>query len=196
MKPWHEKVGFTQPLHGVRLAGVCSAEEDRRRSQQEREQMAYERGRLDGEKALSEQLLQQRHELLELQKGVLQSLSRVVPQVIGETESVLIELAIETARKLVADLPITAEMIEAAIRQALAQVRESTAYHVFLHADDLALLRRINSPLLLPDGGPDQMRFDSSPDVTRGGCIVQTRFGIIDARRETKIDLLKEALQS
>ena len=37
-------------------------------------------------------------------------------------------------------------------------------------------------------------RFTNSPDITRGGCIVQTRFGIIDARRETKFEQLHKTL--
>jgi flagellar biosynthesis/type III secretory pathway protein FliH len=56
-------------------------------------------------------------------------------------------------------------------------------------------LKRVNSPLLLSGNGQEQVHFDCSPEVTRGGCLVQTRFGIIDARRETKIELLKQAMQ-
>ena len=36
--------------------------------------------------------------------------------------------------------------------------------------------------------------FSARPEVTRGGCLVQTRFGTVDARRETKFDLLKRNL--
>jgi flagellar biosynthesis/type III secretory pathway protein FliH len=36
----------------------------------------------------------------------------------------------------------------------------------------------------------------SSTEVSRGGCVVQTRFGVIDARRETKLELLQESLKN
>ena len=36
--------------------------------------------------------------------------------------------------------------------------------------------------------------FSTSADVTRGGCIVQTRFGVVDARREIKLEQLRKAL--
>ena len=42
----------------------------------------------------------------------------------------------------------------------------------------------------LPEAGP--LRFVHSPEATRGGCIVQTRFGVIDARRETKLEQLQQ----
>jgi flagellar biosynthesis/type III secretory pathway protein FliH len=54
----------------------------------------------------------------------------------------------------------------------------------------------MNSPLLLPQGRPDRVEFRPRPEVSRGGCILHTRFGVIDARRETKIESLRDALLS
>ena len=160
------------------------------------EQAAFERGLAEGEKRLGEQLLRQRTELLELQNGVLASLREAVPQVVRQSESALIQLAMEVAQKLVGDLPVSAGMVEAAIRSALAQVEESAEFHVYLHADDLALLQKCNSPVLLPGPGNEAMRFQASSEVTVGGCLVQTRFGTIDARRETKLELIRQSLET
>jgi len=160
----------------------------------EREQAAYERGRQAGERALSEQLLQQRNETVELQRGILQSLQRVVPQVIQEAETSLIALALAAAQKIVAGMPITSEMLEAVVREALRQAEDTAEIIIQLHPDDLALLRKHNASVLdgLPETGP--LRFTGSAEVTRGGCIVQTRFGLIDARRETKLEQLRQTL--
>ncbi len=119
---------------------------------------------------------------------------RVVPQVVQEAESALISLALEAAQKFVAGLPIDAQLIEAVVRDALRQVEDTAEIIIQLHPDDLALLRQHNSPVLtgLPETGP--LRFAGSPDVTRGGCIVQTRFGLVDARRETKMEQLRQVL--
>jgi flagellar assembly protein FliH len=179
-----ETIQLLQPLRDVRLA-----------SDHDRDQVAYERGRRDGEEALSEQLLKQRAELLELQTGVLNSLRQAVPKVVHDCENVVVTLAIEAAQRLVAGMPVSSAMIEAAIREALAQVEQATEFSIYLHPEDLALLQKLNSPLLVPEGG-DQMHFHASSEVTRGGCLVQTRFGVIDARRETKVEQLKKALLS
>lgn len=197
MKVWRESIRLSMPLREVRsqCRQGLSAEQESERRQKEREQAAYERGRQDGERALSEQLIRQRGELQELQNGVFESLRQAVPTLIRDTESVLLELAMETAQKLVADIPISAEMVEAVIRQALSQIEEAVEYDVLLHAEDIALLERVNSPALLPSGGEQRVHLKASPEITRGGCIVQTRFGVVDARRETKIDILKKAMQ-
>jgi flagellar assembly protein FliH len=87
-------------------------------------------------------------------------------------------------------------MVEAVVREALKQVEDTAEIVIQLHPDDLALLRKHESPLLngLPETGP--LRFAGSPEVTRGGCIVQTRFGMIDARRETKLEQLRKTLNA
>jgi flagellar assembly protein FliH len=182
-------------LRAVRQAGSGRSETalvDHRKLEQE----AYERGLADGEKRLSEQLLRQRAEVLEIQTGVLAALRQSVKQVVRQSESTLIEVALEVARQLVSGMPISTEMIEAAVRSALAQAEAGGEFHIQLHPEDLALLQKCNSPVLLPGPGNETMRFQGSTDVTRGGCLVQTRFGIIDARRETKMDLIRQSLDA
>ena len=156
---------------------------------------AYHRGRQDGERALSDQLLRQRGELIDLQNGVLKSLNATITTVTTDCEDAMIALALEIAGKLVADMPLTTEMVEAAVREALASVEQHSKLTVLLNPMDYELLQTANAPILLTDLGGERMTFQPSPQVTRGGCMIQTNFGIVDARRETKLQALKQALQ-
>jgi flagellar assembly protein FliH len=194
MKALLQPLRLTEPLRSVRF----DSEPERRRAaeMEERLRERYDQGVQDGEKGLREQLFQQRRELLELQQGVLQSLRQSLPQVRSECESALVDLALEVAQKLVAGLPISREMVEGAICEALAHVEEVHDITVLLHEQDLDLLQRANAPVLLTAAGGAKLHFEASPDVTRGGCLVQTRFGVLDARRETKFELLKKSLQT
>jgi flagellar assembly protein FliH len=193
---WYKSILFSQPLLEARLVSTEAPESRQALEalQSQREQAAYQRGLVEGERRLGEQLLRQRAQVVELQNGVLASLRQAVPQVVSQCESGLIELALEVAGKLVSGLPISAEMVEGAVRSAVAQAQESTEFDVFLHADDLALLKECSSPVLLPGPGNESMRFHSSSEVSRGGCLVETRFGLIDARRETKLALMRQCL--
>jgi flagellar assembly protein FliH len=194
MKPWQETLPVEKPFREVRLIRYGPASEVWELCLQEQEQIGFERGRQEGERALSEQLIRQRSELHELQNGVLRSLMDVLPQVVHEAETILIEVALEAARKLVSDLPVNAEMVEAVVRQALAQTEQSSGLKVFLNPDDLALLQQVKSPLLGPNSPEGRLEFAASREVTRGGCMVQTSFGLLDARRETKFKLIRENL--
>jgi flagellar assembly protein FliH len=190
---WSDTIPFHRPLRDARLL-VQAAAQDWQEHLREREAAAHERGRLEGERALSQQLLQQRNEMAELQRGVVEALRRALPQVILDAQSALIRLALESAQKIVAGLPVNPEIMEAVVREALRQVEDTAEIAIQLHPEDLALLRKHDSPILsgVPEAGP--LRFSSSADVTRGGCLVQTRFGLIDARRETKVEQLRQTL--
>ena len=170
----------------TRLAGQLAAAE----------QAGYERGRAEGEAVLREQLMQQRAELLELQRNVFNALQETMPRVRQDCERGLVQLALEVARKLVCGLPVSGAMVEAAVHEALGQADEHTDLHVYLPPEDLQLLQQINSPVLLPAAAGQKVHFHRAPELSRGSCLVRTRFGFIDAQRETKFQLLQRALLS
>lgn len=188
-----ECIKFSAPLRGVRLRKPPTASEWERRIA-EASEAAFRRGMAEGRQAGEEQLRQLRADFDAKQSGVLESLRRAVPQVIRDCEGALVSLALETARKLVAGLPISAEMIEAAVREAISKAEDSSEFFVHLHPEDLALLRQNSSPLLASVPGGDVVHFHASNEVARGGCLVYTRFGLIDAQRETKMQQIREAI--
>ena len=193
MKPWHETIQLPRRLREVRLA----AAPPRIYSEEQvlmRERQSFERGRSEAEQILKDDLLRQRSELAKLEAGLLESLRQVLPQIARDSESGLIDLAMEVARKLVADFPLSPEMVEAAIREAIAEVEENGEVTILLHPADLELLQAGDSSLFQTKGSGEQVQFEPSAEVTRGGCLVRTSFGIIDGRRETKFELLKRSL--
>jgi flagellar assembly protein FliH len=202
MNSWSETIAFPKPLRdllpqrrashgdGMRLEAILSDEEKRRQELNAR----YQSGLADGEKALTEKLYQQRAELNELAQGLLESLRQAVPQVIRDSEKQMVQLALAVAEKLVAGLPVSLEMVEAAVRDALTQVEGTAQFTVRLHRDDLELLQKSGSSVLKPAQEAGDFHFVASPEVTRGGCLVETNFGTVDARRETKLELLKRSV--
>jgi flagellar assembly protein FliH len=192
---WADTIMLAEPLRDVRLL-LNSPAQDWKIFLGEAEASAFERGRREGESALNEKLISQRNETQELQRGIFQSLQRALPQVAHAAETALLEIALESAKKVVAGMAVDSAMVEATVREALRQAEDTAEISVQMNAEDLALLRSHQSPLLagLPETGP--LKFSSSPEVTRGGCLVQTRFGVVDARRETKFEQLRQALNA
>jgi flagellar assembly protein FliH len=113
-----------------------------------------------------------------------------------DTESSLIALALSIAQKMVVELPISASMMEAVVRDALTQIEGTAEFTVRLNPADLELLQKSGSDLLKAKDETKEFRFVAASEVTRGGCLVQTRFGTVDATRETKFDLLQRTLQA
>lgn len=188
------RVAFAEALKEVRIVRLSLSELEK--GWRRREEEAFERGRDAGERGLRAQLVQQRADLQHLQNGLLQHLSNAIPQVIRECEQTLIAVALETARKVVNGIEITPAMVEAAIRDALQSLEQTGRVRVLLHQDDLALLESVNSPLRMQEIGGERIRFEASSEVGRGGCLIHTDFGAVDARREVKFELLRQAIES
>jgi flagellar assembly protein FliH len=190
---WSKTIPFAQPVRAVSLAPPAgSADADAKL--REREEQAYARGVVEGEQRLGEQLLQQRNELLQLHNGVLHSLRQAVGQVTRDAENALIEIAFTAAQRIVAEVPISHELVEANVRAALAQGEEATEFFIHLHPDDLALLQHHTSDLLSTAPRQERMHFLPAPEIARGGCLVRTQFGVIDARRETRLERVRQTL--
>lgn len=185
---------LAEPVRQVRLRPPLSVAPPPQEQIRALEQAAYERGRRDAEAALAQQLRQQQAQWQALEQGVLSALRDAVPQVIRETEQALTLLALEAAQRLVAGLPVSVQMVEAAVREALTQAQDSAELHLYLHPEDVELLRQADSAFLRPTEPDRRIHVHASPEITRGGCLVRTRFGIIDAQRETRAELLKKAL--
>lgn len=194
MQTSNDPIPFAEALREVQIVKVSLWELERQWRQ--REQDAYARGVADGERALSEQLVRQRAELRDVQDRLFARLEGAIPQVVRDCEQALIAIAWETARKVVDSLEITPAMIEAALNEALGSLRQTGRVRVQLHAEDLALIEGVNSPVLLKELGGERIRFEASPEVGRGGCLVYTDFGTVDARREVKLELLRQSMES
>jgi flagellar assembly protein FliH len=182
-----ETIKFNLPLRDVRV--VDERERERRAAAQLRD--AYDRGMRDGERKLSEQLVKQRSEILELKNGVLNTLLQTLPGVVNECQDALVALALQVAEKLVAGLPVSVEMVEASVREALTQMEEAATYTVELNPSDLQLLEQYDSPLR-KTAHDDGVELVAVPEISRGGCIVRSRFGVVDTQRETKMALLRK----
>lgn len=191
MSPSPLKIRFSAPLRNVRAGSsreqmLCKSEVDHLLREQ------YLKGIDAGQKSLGQQLLQQRNDLLELQNGVLRSLQETLPRVVQDCEQALVGIALDIAKRVLGEVPMTVELVEAAVRSALNEIKGVAEYQVHVHPDDLNLLQAINSDLLPAAGAP--VIFNADETISRGGCLVRTRLGTIDGRRETKWKRVEEAL--
>ena len=106
-------------------------------------------------------------------------------------EGELVDFAAEAAIRLVNGLPISAEILEAAIRDALDHCEHDVEVSVHLHPEDLKLLQESGSELLTDSPHQRRVRYLKNDEITRGGCLVETRCGLIDGSRETREKLLR-----
>lgn len=163
---------------------------------QAREARAREEGRQAAEKELREQLIEQRAQLAEVQQGVFKGLRDAVTQVVQQSEALLVDLALELATKLVSSMPISAELVAANVKEALAEVEDAAEVTVQLHPEDAALVEQLGWDPSHNGQGLRCVRIVKDSRIERGGCVAQTSFGIVDNQRSTKARQLQQALAS
>ena len=185
------KIRFAEPLRDARVHSgreVFLSESAMRGKLEENYQTGFDAG----QKALREELVKQRTELLEIQNNVLRSLERALPSLAAQCEKDLISLALLAARRAVHETPISAELVEAMLKQGLAELQGTTEYQVRLNPEDFAMLQEMQSRCL-PSSATSKVSFVGDPSLARASCLIHTQHGAIELNREKSFAKLEAA---
>ncbi len=153
----------------------------------EAESIAYERGLAEGKK-MAEETFQARLEAelepLRCQFAQrLDELARLRDQLFQQYETELIQLALAIARKIVQrEVTVDREIVLAIAKVALSRLSDHTAARIHVHPFDYQYLVNNKSAFLTGKQGAIDIIEDRS--ITRGGCLIETDVGEVDARIE------------
>jgi flagellar assembly protein FliH len=184
-------IAFDRPLSGVSAPGfvgqMCSEAETVRR-----EGAAYQRG-VDAARALADQqMVEFRVDIEQLSEGVFKNLANVEPAVIAQLRDTLPALAIEIARRLLAGYEPPAEVVSRICEEALNEIfPERDNLELSVSPRDAAILEKLNPDWLKRYPG---LRIRSEATMRPGDCQVRSRFGLTDARLDTKLAALQHSL--
>jgi flagellar biosynthesis/type III secretory pathway protein FliH len=111
-----------------------------------------------------------------------------------EAEGLVVELALAAARTLVQSaLELEPERVLDVVRPLLEQVRRAHRIELHVHPDDAPVLRRWLAQALGGDEA-EGLRLHEDAELSRGGCLVVTDRGTLDARVEVQLSALQRAL--
>ena len=172
---------------------------------QDAEQQAYCRGFGDGERKGYEQgeqaglasAKQKLDSLLTCGHKLLGDLGELHRQTCRDLEADLVQLALAVARKIVdREVSLGPEAVTRIVRQALGRVEHAGRIAIKLNPADLELLADIKPQLLsgLPEAG--RAAFEADEDIARGGCLIETDGGEVDARIERQFQMVEEAFRA
>ncbi|MBA3849547.1 MAG: flagellar biosynthesis protein [Opitutus sp.] len=183
-------VAFDRPLAGAVLPG-----QGRMLTEAEvaaRVQEAYRQGVDSAREAADQQMVEFRHDMEQLSDSVLKKLSALEPELVAQIRDALPGLAVDIAHRLLAGYEPPPETVERLCREALEQLfPEREGLELSLSPPDAALLQSLN-PDWLQRYPALRVRTDAS--LTRGDCVVRSRFGLTDARLSTKLQSLTHSL--
>jgi flagellar assembly protein FliH len=109
----------------------------------------------------------------------------------AQAEKAVVELTLAIADKLIpqaiSELP---QALVTIVNQALSKVLAGTRLNLRVNPEDLERLQASQGALELTPIDPARLTWSPDPGVGRGGCIVETDFGDIDARIEHQQQLI------
>ncbi|PTX90898.1 FliH/SctL family protein [Opitutus sp. ER46] len=184
-------IAFDRPLAGVAVPG----KNGRFLTEQEiaaLEEAAYRRG-VDETRALADQqLVDFRADIQRVGDGIFHQLANFEPTLVAQLREALPELALDIARRLLAGCEPSAEMVSRICEEALKEIfPERENLELLVSARDAELLQKLNPDWLQRYPG---LRLRADPTLSPGDCQVRSRFGLTDARIESKLDALKATL--
>ncbi|MFN3428790.1 MAG: FliH/SctL family protein [Candidatus Sericytochromatia bacterium] len=103
-------------------------------------------------------------------------------------EKDLVKMAVLIAQKiLLTELSISRDSVLKLAAAALKRINDKTAVRLRVHPDDQALVMKAKGPLMLGVDNLTSLEIVADPGVGLGGCVVETRTGIVDARVATQL---------
>jgi type III secretion protein L len=114
----------------------------------------------------------------------------------ADAEGELRALAVRIAERILGrELALRPDAVIEVAAEALKLSGEARTLEVRVHPDDLAALERGRPRLVERCHAAQAATFRGDERVARGGCIVETELGIIDARLSTQLEALERALR-
>jgi type III secretion protein L len=114
---------------------------------------------------------------------------------IEKNEAAVVQLAIQIARKIIGDeLRLAPDQVVSIAREALRSAPRAGNVTLQVHPDDEPALRRQVSRLQKSLGEGRKIELVSNADVARGGCLIASDIGIVDAQLETQLEVMSRAL--
>ncbi|HMD61204.1 MAG TPA: FliH/SctL family protein [Opitutaceae bacterium] len=177
-------VGAVLPGQSGRLIGE--------RELAEQTEAAYRRGGDDARALANHQLVEIRTDVQRLSDGVFKQLSSVESALLTQLREALPGLALEIARRFFAGYVPETEMLERLCREALDQLfPEREGLELTLCPQDAELIGCLDPSWMRKYPG---LRVTNDPSLSRGDCLVRSRFGLTDARMATKLAALERGL--
>ncbi len=138
------------------------------------------------------------HEPLNDIKRVLDYFDKNKKQLLWEAEQSFVILAVKLAEKVIQrNIEINPEMVKDTVASALETVNQTTNVVIRVSPEDISIIEELKGELEYVLGRFDTVKFHPDINIRRGGCIVLTERGKVDARIEVQIErIARDILES
>lgn len=154
------------------------------------EKQGYDEGFAKGEK----EGLEKAAPVMEAFKDLVNELTEVRKKFYENAEGEMINLVIGVARTVIGeDMERNPALVRNVIRAAVQKLKSHEEISIKVNPEDLAEAERYRPELAKSVEDIEKVTFRADPLITRGGCVVESNIGSIDARLETQLEAIRES---
>lgn len=157
---------------------------------------AASQGYADGLRKAQNDIEADRQMAMDQSKQIVEEARRIKIEILSSLETDMVRLVLAIAKKvIVADLKIQPEAIVEVIRKAIANLDDPDNLRVYVNPADIAVLKDALAWGGLTEIGSRDIEVEVKEDlrISRGGSVIESAGGSVDARLETRIETVENA---
>jgi flagellar assembly protein FliH len=152
----------------------------------------YQKGFQDGLKSERQKIDQA---IITLHR-IFEEVSQLRQKLCNEAETAIVSLSLAIARKLLQrEIEINPNSILSIVRSALKNVVDSANVKIKANPSDIETIENHKGEFLELLGKDSGIKIESDGTIQAGGCLIETRFGDIDARLDEQYKLIERAFK-
>lgn len=173
---------------GEREAGSASLTEV---STQEIGRNSYQKGYEEGSQKERKKVV----EMMAILEKIVKDLQVKKEAMLNEMKGKIVEIAIATAKKIIKkEIEEDSETVVRVVKEALKQIKQAQKITIKVNPQDWMKLKEVQPELLSSSLGEASVYIEKDEAIARGGSLLETDKGIIDARIEQQIEEVNKAL--
>ena len=159
-------------------------------------QAAFEQGTAEGIEAGKKIAHQEYVDLMLKARDLYVQAIKERQKLIADTEPALAKLSVGIAEKIIG-LEVTTDndVIMGVVKQALGDLKDREQVRIRVNPDDYHIVNNDRASLMRMVEGLKDFELAIDSKVARGGCIIETNLGNIDARLETQLSAIATAFE-
>ncbi len=159
--------------------------------QEEAYQKAYQLGLDEGlKKAFAEKTNKINFDLNELE-NLMNQINVLKEELVKQNEAHIVQLVYDIARRIAFDhIEEKPEIVISVIKNAIEMAQADEDVNVLVAASQVEFLEKMKAQTGREFEFLRKVKFQVSDQVTSGGCIIETNFGVVDARIEERVNKL------
>lgn len=159
------------------------------------EQECYERGLSDGIRKGRELEKNDALQTLQAMSVIVKEMSALKKNTLQNLEGEIVQLSLAVAEKVIhLEATTNREVIRGVLKEAIKNIGDRENMKIRVHPQDFHFMIEIKSDFLRGFDGIRNLTFAEDESIQRGGAIIETIFGEVDARLDQQYHEIKAAM--